>query len=57
MEDTSQVKCPECDSIQSEDIYDLTGDGDMEGSFLHVCEKCNQKFMIEFEYRPFVNTY
>ena len=58
MKHTTEVKCPKCHSVQSEDINDLTMDtGEMEGTFPHICEACNTEFIVEFVYKPFVKTF
>ena len=57
MEQTADVRCPHCKSIQEEDIHDLTADaGEMEGDFLHRCDNCEEVFTVKFHYKPFVNT-
>lgn len=56
MNNAGKIKCPECGTVQKEEIDDLVEVGDMEGSFPHWCDKCRALFCIEFEYRPIVKT-
>lgn len=58
MNQTSIVKCPKCESVQQENIFDLTMDtGDMEGTFPHICNKCKIEFTVKFEFLPNIKTY
>lgn len=58
MNQTSKIECPKCNSIQNEDIHDLSMDtGEMEGFFPHICENCKCEFTVEYEYKPFIKTY
>lgn len=58
MENTAEIKCPKCNTVQSEDINELaSGTGEMDGSFPYICDKCNKTFTVEYEYKPFIKTY
>lgn len=57
MTQTYLVECPNCDKIQNYDIYDLIEPGDTDGTFPLICDNCNKKFDVEFEFKPYVETY
>ncbi|WP_400194638.1 hypothetical protein [Lysinibacillus telephonicus] len=56
MKSGKTIECPYCKKEQFDTLDDLVDSGDMEGSFPHECENCNNVFTVEFEYRPYNRT-
>lgn len=53
---SNAIQCPHCEKEQFDALDDLVEVGDMEGSFEHECENCNENFTVHFEYRPYNRT-
>lgn len=50
---SNAIQCPHCKKEQFDPLTDLVETGDMDGSFKHECENCNEIFVVYFEFRPF----
>ncbi len=58
MKQTATIKCPVCETNQSEEIYDLTMDlKHLAGTLDHICENCDHEFTVKYDYKPYVITY
>lgn len=57
MNQREKIICPFCKVEMSEDIYEFTDSGDMDGFFHLDCDNCDEKFEVSFIFKPFIKEY